>query len=118
MGRQSPFAHEVEGLVNDQDRVVHHHADENHEPEHGQDVQGLEAEETVDEKKSQEASCSGQGHAEHNDERVEKTAEQGGHEQKGNNQGEYEIPLQHFPCSCEVVRRAREIDEIGTAQLA
>ena len=69
----------IERLMDDKDRVVHHDADENDEPEHGEDIHVLLGDEDVYEAQSDEPACACERHGEHDDDGVEEVSEERGH---------------------------------------
>ena len=97
---------DVERLVDDEDGVVDHHADEDDEAEHGEDVERLIGQRPVDDLQPENAPRQRRGHAEHDDERVEEALEEGGHQQIGDHQGQEEVPLQGLAGPPQVVGRA------------
>ena len=81
------MAHVVQALVDDENGVVHHGADENDEAQHGQHVQGLILNQVAHQPQTSKTPSSRQRHTEHDNERIEKAGEKGRQKQVGDDQG-------------------------------
>lgn len=101
----SVFSDVAERLVDDEDGVIHNHADEDDESEHCQDIEWLLRDEDVFELQSEESSGSGERDREEDDKRIDEVSEQRGHEQIRDHDGEHEVPLQSVSGNGELVSR-------------
>ena len=104
--------------MHDQNGVVDHDADQNHESQHGQDVQGLIGNHEIDDEQAENAAGRGQRHTEDNNKRIEEAFKQGGHEQIRDEQGEEQIVLQRVIGVREIIRGARQTDIIQPTKLS
>ena len=99
-------------MVNNQDGVVHHYADEDDEAQHGEHVQRLIFDQMTHQPQTGEAPSSSQWHAEHDYKRIKKTGEEGGHKQVSDRQSQNEVPLEGSARDHQVVGSSRQVDTV------
>ena len=108
--------------LHDQNRIVDHGADQDHEAEHRQHVERLEDTERrsqpVEQPEAEQAADAANWHRGDDDGRIEPRFEERRHQEVGDHAGDHEVEPQRFPGGHELVGGAAERDSVAAVERA
>ena len=99
----------VQRLVHQQNRVVHHDADQNDETKHGQHIERLQGSQ-IEQREPASAASRGDRHGKHDDQWIDKALEQDGHDQEYDDDGKHHIDGHRVTGFHQLVSRSRNTE--------
>ncbi len=102
----------------DKDCIVDNDSYQDHEPQHGNDVEGLVGDENIDQEETDKPTGCSKRHTEHDDKGIEKIFKKSRHQEVAYKKCQNDVPLQGTPCARQVICSPAKLDSVEAAKFA